>query len=106
MNDIIEDLKNARSPWKWLSQEYKNALLEAKKHNAMVFMDSKGYWQHHKGQESQGVVYRIKKDYKEPVKRPGVPEKAINDVSIRADINCLIDCVEYIYDQMEAKINE
>lgn len=101
-NEQIAFMKENRVPLKWLEAEQITALMEAKKHNAMVFMDSKGYWQRHKGQESQGVVYRISKSYQPPAEKPYIPEKLTGNSNGEYAVNKLIDCVKYIYEEVES----
>lgn len=98
----IEELKNNQTAWKWLDEDDCRTLLEAKKHNAMVFMDKNGLWKHHKGQESMGVVYRIDKQFNE---KPLVPNKfgdgEATMISMQLKIGRLIDCIEYIYQRLD-----
>jgi hypothetical protein len=72
-DEIIEKLKGNQVAWKWLQAYERALLLAAKKTNAMVFLDKNGWWQHHSGPESMGVVYRIFKGYKVNTERPNIP---------------------------------
>ncbi len=93
--NTIDLLKENQTAWKWVTPAQKSELLAAKKHGAMVFMDKNGYWQKHSGLESMGVVYRISKNYAQPIKRK--KKTRILDIdAVLSDIEELFNRIEQL----------
>ena len=83
-----EHLKDNQLVWKWLPEDDKEFLLSVKNLNKMMFMDKNGYYQVHKGLESQGVVYRLRGNYQpeSEVKIPGKYYEKLGDIRTFVDI--------------------
>lgn len=98
--EILESLKNNRTPWKWLKDSEKSKLLRAKKKGMMIYLGGSGsIWLPHNGVEAMGVVYRIHEDYKVEKERPDVPRMIANLSSWAEPINGIIDCIQWLYDR-------
>jgi hypothetical protein len=101
-DEIIEKLKDNQTPWKWLDDMDRDALIEAKKRGAMVFMDGKGYWQTHKHEQSMGVVYRIFKGYKANPERPELEcLDPVYDDDLRRVIDTQNKAIQWLYDKVD-----